>query len=198
MCGCNKKKVGVNMTPKNTPKRMYDFTADTDFVLVESRSRHYKDIKSPTLTAAEMLQRYGKRSYGTVAYGTRFNMLRDDYEYYSSHNISGVDLVLVSPVKDTENTTVNNDVKIDLVIENMPNTDVVIEDVVVSDLNPNDLTVIKGIGLKTEQTLNELGFNTLHDLLNLTYEQWHNIRPASTEEGYNTMINEIRSLIASQ
>lgn len=186
------------MTPKNTPKRMYDFTADTDFVLVESRSRHYKDIKSPTLSAAEMLQRYGKRSYGVVAYGTRFNMLREDYEYYNSRNISGVDLVLVNAPKDVEEPIVHNDAQVDLVVENMPTVETIAEESVVSDLNPNDLTVIKGIGLKTEQTLNELGFNTLHDLLNLTYEQWHDIRPTSTEEGYNAIMDEIRSLVTDE
>lgn len=194
MCGCSKKKVGVNMTPKNTPKRMYDFQADPNFVLVESRSIHYKDIKSPTLSADELLQRYGKRSYGMVAYGTRINMLREDYEYYNSRNISGVDLVLVNqPVSEVEaELTVENEPEVekDLTIVNEPENENV-----VTDVNPNDFTLVKGIGSKTQEKLNELGYLTFEDLSKLTYEEWNEIRPTSTEEGWETMMEEIKSYV---
>lgn len=179
------------MTPKNTPKRMYDFQADPNFVLVESRSIHYKDIKSPTLSANELLQRYGKRSYGMVAYGTRINMLREDYEYYNSHNISGVELVLVNPsVNDMEVSNPEPEVGIDLTIVNEPEN----ENVVV-DVNPSDFTLVKGIGIKTQEKLNELGYLTFEDLTKLTYEEWNEIRPNSTEEGWEVMISEIKSYV---
>lgn len=146
-CGCKKKTPGVTVLQSSIH---YDFESDPDFILVEYLSQYMKKVRT-FFNVTTFYNTYGMASYGIQSKGSRFLIHIDDYNYYKTHSVSGIELQeIVEPE--------------------------VLEAV---QLEVSDFTKLTGVGAATQDKLYELGYKTYNDLLMLDKEAWSEISNAN-------------------
>lgn len=177
-CGCkDKNKTVVNTSPKTS----YDFSADSDFVLVEYVSKFMKSVKTFT-NIAEFYTKYGITSYGTQSTGSQFWILQSDFVAHNNTN-NGIVLELVSIEPEETVMPPMSDALQDV------STDIVVE------TKTDDLTNVKHIGNASQTKLNDLGYYMYEDLKSLTLETWLELSKLNNEDSFNEMQESVNNIL---
>jgi predicted flap endonuclease-1-like 5' DNA nuclease len=187
--GCGKK-ARAEQAAINTFKAQADMlTKDySDLVLVRYVAANIKDVKSLTLTPIQMLERFGKRTYGNMAYGTQRYILKTDYEAYKG-GVNSIKLELVNKPK--PEVAVKKDIEPEVVIKE----EVEAEKVEPEPVSVSNLSAIKGIGAATEKKLNEAGVYTYQQFIETPDDILYDILPFASETTINTMVEQAKSLM---